>query len=426
MNSLKSTLKNIYDNERWFLFVVFMLAYFLRVAYILYNYPGLLPGNGEHVRIAKNILSGRGFSFAPYWMPDGGPTAAVSPFYPYFLALIFGSVPILKVKLLTVQLFQAVLSSITCIIGYFIAKRIFNRETAAWAALLMAVSIFLIKTTLVVYRTTFFVFFLSLVVLGSLKLVETTRLDHWIGYGMLAGVAMLNSPEISAFLPLVLIWTCYHSSMTWRPAIKRLVPMFLMIVFIVGPWTLRNYMLLKRFIPISSSFGANLWEGNNPYASGSEYLYNYGYSRDKLGLDFKIRTSPDMNEPERIDILKKDALMFIRQNPVHFLKLKAKSFFYFWFTHYNWENLPGNPPNKITHVATLMMNILAVIGITLSFRKPGTHLLILLFICFSLIYTITHASITYRYRMPLDPYLLMFAAAAINRVKSALLPPLTK
>ena len=160
MNNLKNTLKNIYDNERQFLFAVFMLAYVLRVAYILYNYPGLLPGNGEHVRIAKNILSGRGFSFAPYWMPDGGPTAAVSPFYPYFLALIFGTLPILKVKLLTVQLIQAILSSITCVIGYFIAKRIFDKKVATLSALLMVVSIFLIKTTLVVYRTTFFVLFL--------------------------------------------------------------------------------------------------------------------------------------------------------------------------------------------------------------------------------------------------------------------------
>ena len=71
----------------------------------------------------------------------------------------------------------------------------------------------------------------------------------------------------------------------------------------------------------------------------------------------------------------------------------------------------------ITLVATLIMNILAITGMLSCYRKfNGAWLLIILFISFSLAYSLTHAYISYRYRLPLDPYLLMFAAVALNTV----------
>jgi 4-amino-4-deoxy-L-arabinose transferase-like glycosyltransferase len=389
------------------------MALSLRIFFIIYNYLGsYIPYGGEHEDIAWNILAGLGFSFKPYWMPSGGPTAAVSPVYPYFLALIFSLFPI--DKFLVIQYIQAVVSSLTCISGYFIAKRIFGRRIAVLSTLLIALSIFMIRTSLMIRRTSFIVLFLSLVVLYSLKMTEAKRFRDWAIYGLLQGVTILISPEVSVFAPLALAWIFYHNPMKRKAKIYRLVLMLAMLVLIISPWTIRNYMVFKRLVPIASSFGANFWEGNNPNASGSDYLYPYGYTR--LTEKLKKKMSPDMNEIERIDILQKEALEYIRWNPRRFLELRVKSFFYFWFSHYNWEKLNSYPFNIVTFAPTLLMNILAIIGIIFCCRKWGTFLLIMLLASFSLIYTVTHASVMYRYRLPLDPYLLMFAATVLARI----------
>ena len=83
--------------------------------------------------------------------------------------------------------------------------------------------------------------------------------------------------------------------------------------------------------------GINLWEGNNANASGSNYLYPRG--RWELDKTLKQQLSPVMNEVERGQIMRQAALEFIRQHPSRFFELRAKSLFYFLFSHYNWEYL---------------------------------------------------------------------------------------
>ncbi len=420
MGNLKRKFQKIYSDEKRFLFTVYSLALLIRLFFIMYNYSVYMPDGGEQERIAYNLLAGKGFSLTAYWTTaTGGPTAAVPPFYPYFLALMFKLFP--AGGHLVVQFVQAIASSLICISGYFIAKSIFNREIARLSALLMCFSIFLVKAPLMISRTVFFILLLSLALLSTLKLAQEAGFWQWMGYGLLVGATALNSQEIFIFLPFALGWVVYHNPAGWKVKLQGLCLTLTVMLLLISPWLVRNYIVFQRFVPLVSSFGINLWEGNNPNASGSNYLYPRG--RWELDNSLKLRMTPLMNEVERSQVMRQAALEFIRQHPRRFVYLRAKSFFYFWFSHYNLEELQGYPRNIVTLVATLIMNLLAFVGMVLCYRRfSGAMLLVLLFVGFSFVYTLTHAHVIYRYRLPLDPYLLMFAAVSLEAAYVKLSP----
>ena len=89
-----------------------------------------------------------------------------------------------------------------------------------------------------------------------------------IAAGMCLGGATLTQPSHILFPGvLILLELCRGSTFGRTAAITA--PLFLGIVLVVAPWTVRNYMILGHFIPVANTAGISLYVGNNPSATGT-------------------------------------------------------------------------------------------------------------------------------------------------------------
>ena len=77
---------------------------------------------------------------------------------------------------------------------------------------------------------------------------------------------------------------------------------------IVSPWTIRNYLTFHRFILVSANSGMNLFEGNNPVATGEfsenpptdesrrdfAAILDYSKSHDQIEVDqYRLKLSEE-------------------------------------------------------------------------------------------------------------------------------------
>jgi hypothetical protein len=116
----------------------------------------------------------------------------------------------------------------------------------------------------------------------------------------------------------------------------------LAVVAVIGPWTVRNFIVHGAIIPVKGSFWVNVWKGANDSASGSDRLAltpaqrvrarkengNFGsdeltdgnHQYDMLSLEDRKRID---NKPEviREAVFKEFALNWIKANPHRFFEL---------------------------------------------------------------------------------------------------------
>ena len=177
------------------------------------------------------------------------------------------------------------------------------------------------------------------------------------------------------------------------------------------PWTVRNYVVFHRFIPLRSGLPFELYIGNNE---------NYDERRSGLPptitFEREVLRYLKLGETPFMDEEKRKAFAFIATHPRVELTLIAKRFVAFWIgTAQPIQAFVEN--DSLLLRAILIGNFLTAIGapfgIVILFirRNPYAFPLATFPIIFPIIYYVTHTSL--RYRHPLDPVLLMLTAIAL-------------
>src|SRR5690348_7019284 len=122
------------------LLVMVVIAFVLRmlVAGFLYKefadpYRDYWHFGWETGRVARSIAAGRGFSSPLFG--DTGPTAIMTPLYPYVLAGIFKVLGIYSTaSALVILALNNLFSALTCIPIFGIAQAFFSKKIAMWSA----------------------------------------------------------------------------------------------------------------------------------------------------------------------------------------------------------------------------------------------------------------------------------------------------
>jgi 4-amino-4-deoxy-L-arabinose transferase-like glycosyltransferase len=76
--------------------------------------------------------------------------------------------------------------------------------------------------------------------------------------GLLWGLAVLTRETALYFLPVAAVWLAWGRAGGARRAAWLLVAAALVVV----PWTVRNWLVFRTFVPVSTSGALNLWQGN--------------------------------------------------------------------------------------------------------------------------------------------------------------------
>lgn len=442
--------------------LVLLLAIVVRLGCMVAFAPMLdftLPGNAIHGSeayddYAQNLIETGMYGRTPL---DGSgeivPDAAVPPLYSYALAVIYG---LFGRGFVQVALFHIVLDAISLILLYDIGRRLFRQgslwgvPTGEWVGLLgglfFAVYPYLIFQNLTLIDTPFWIVWLHAFVWLVIILREQPALNArtWgvaIAAGVVLGLSLLARPIMPFFAVFVALWYLFRLSL-WQ-TIARLLPVALVGGLVLVPWIVRNYGLYDAFVPMTTTSGANLWQGNSEWTIP---VFKAGYDVQWTAPDTVAPRDTREADAERFAL----SMQFWRENPDKLPELFWVKFLIHWSVdiapRYNPQpneafqinddgeleivradgsiagvtdantsydsgllNTVGRPVH-IVYFGGLLL--LAILGTLLSIRIwREASLLWLVQISMTLVYVLFHSST--RYRAPSDPLLFLLSAYAL-------------
>jgi 4-amino-4-deoxy-L-arabinose transferase-like glycosyltransferase len=407
------------------LLVIVLVAFVARLTFAWYQTRQIptqvlrtVPFQTETGHIAYSAAAGKGFS-SPYER-DSGPTAILPPVYPLIVAAlfkIFGSYSI--AAYFAAIFFNIIFSTATCVPIYYATKRIAGAGIASLAAWLWALFITAIRMpTEWIWDTSLSALLVATIVWATLELPTSRRWRDWSAYGLLWGLVLMTNPAPASVLPFLLAWLIYgvtkrdtqHSRRTSELA-KPLLAVALALLCCV-PWTVRNYVVFHRFIPLRSGLPFELYIGNN-----ENYDERQSGLPPAITFEREVLRYLKMGETPFMDEEKRKALAFIATHPRVELTLFAKRFVAFWIgTAQPLQTFIEN--DSLLLRAILLGNFLTAIGgafgiAILSIRRnPYAFPLAAFPLIFPIIYYVTHTSL--RYRHALDPIVLLLTAIAVG------------
>lgn len=223
-----------------------------------------------------------------------------------------------------------------------------------------------------------------------------------------AVLAVMTRPVFDVAAPLlVLFFAMVIHRRSLAQAARQLAVYALIYVALLGPWWLHNYRAYGTFVHLTAGFGTQLYAGNNPLnQSGSSNIH----------VDFDPKPFQSIGNPIERDRAMRDAAVgYIAGHPGRFVELAGIKFLHFWRL---WPLHPAyaDPATVIVSVAALApVLLLAAVGIFQARHELRRISPVLLF---GLGYTAIHLVMpaTIRYRLPLEPFLIVFAAYAVSRL----------
>ena len=190
------------------------------------------------------------------------------------------------------------------------------------------------------------------------------------------------------------------------------------VALVILPVTVRNAVIGGDAVPISSNAGVNFWVGNNQDYDGAVNI-RPGWEWDDLLA--RPRMEANLQRPsDKSDFFMEESWNYIRAHPVDYAVLLARKAFLLWHGEeigrnqsiYFWRNYsPILATTLWKWIITFPFGLvgpLALLGLILAVRNRGFTLPIVFVAVYA--FSIVAFFITARYRIPLIPLLLVYAA----------------
>ena len=394
-----------------------LVAFALRLAVVAFLYPEQLDPARDHWkfayetgRIARSIALGKGFS-SPLF-EDTGPTAWMTPGYPYLVAGVFKVFGIYtKASALVLLGLNALVSALTCIPVFFMARKSFGERAAKWSGWAWAFFPYGIYFPAErIWETWLATFLLAVLFLWGLDLEETSSLASWAGWGALWAVSALVSPAGLGVLPFWGLWILYRRYRSGLPSVAQVAAASVLFLAIVSPWFVRNYQVFHRFVPFRDNMGIVLLMGTR---GSTDYWgpYELGpWHNDADWQEFKR-----LGEFRYMEAKKRYSIDFIRANPGWFAWTSVRRAVFLWTGYWSFERTylqqePLDPPNIVFSTG---FTILTLLGLRRAFRLSANTAMpyLLVLFTFPLIYYITSPEVYYR--RPIDPMMVVLAVYGV-------------
>ncbi len=374
------------------IFYIILIGLFLRIGYVITLKEDLkFPDSYRYDALGLSILEGKGY-----------PTIATAPAYPFFLSAVYF---IFGHSFKIVWIVQSILDCVSAFILYKIGSKIISKDVGIIAGFLYCWDPFLIFFCGLLLTETVFITVLLGFILCLILLSRPSSMIIALVCGILFAAGVLIKPVLLYLgFALILISIC-------RGLVHRTKTYYYIIVLLVAgaglsPWIIRNYIRYNRFI-IATGGGIILLESNNPNATGGAGQNNIP------GIQYIYQIK---DEIERDNYCKMRAKEFIINNPGKVLRLAVEKQKRFWAVVPRAKDYQDLKFRIISFLWTVPVYICAIMGFWKTKNKFKDLFPIwfpILF--FTLLHTIILGSI--RYRLPIMPYIHLYAAAGICFIK---------
>jgi tetratricopeptide (TPR) repeat protein len=349
-----------------------------------------------------------------------------APLYPYFLATVYW---LLGQDVFIVRAVQILLGACSCVLIFLAGWQMFSRGAGKLAGILLALYAPAIFFDGLIQKSALDLFLLcvALWLASGLERKPTSYL-RWCVLGMAMGALVLTRENALVLVAGILFWLTLRFRGLGR---QRLV---LATLFLAGlaalllPVAVRNQVVGGEFHLTTSQFGPNFFIGNHKGATGTyqallprrgEYRFE---QLDAIAVAEKA-AGRSLTSGEVSAYFTRRSLAYIASHPGDWLKLMGRKFGLAWngmemmdtedqYTYASWSTLL-RWTGYINHFGVLAP--LALLGVVLTWDQRRRiwllHLLLALYTASLVMFYVTA-----RYRYPMVPFLLLFAAAGVTQL----------
>lgn len=370
------------------IFIAAVCTRFGAAAYIFRNSfgPDVLFVQNEPSHVAAALASGLGFS-APYAGVPPASTAQQPPLYPLIVAVIFRIFGVFTSQSAWAVVGLNILAGgITAVLIYRLGRVHFGDTVGVVAAWLWVLPWMYESRAFSVSCSSS-----SLAALGFtalLLLLSNGMKSDWgrVALGSFCGALVLLQPVFLAVL--VVYGVCLVLDKQRK---SHILMAALALLLVLVPWTVRNYAVFDRLIPVRDNFGLELSLGNRPGMQGT-----VDYSGDFPDHDPTMYSR--MGEMKFMDTKFREATRHILANRAAFVSRFIRRWVEFWYFPYPFE--------------WIVLSVLSWAGAWSIWRThQNSWLFIVPLLTYPLVFCVTHLFANYRH--PIDPIIILLAATAI-------------
>jgi hypothetical protein len=392
-----------------------------------------LPGTFDEVsyhNLALRVLDGQGFSFGERWWPGTAanePTAHWSYLYTIYLVVVYW---LLGPSPLIARILQAIIVGIVMPwLLYRLTFRLFAPEArgegmftvtptvqraqrvALLAAFIGAVYIYFFYYTASLITEGFYItgILWSFDTAVSISQSQNVATKQWAILGLAMGITILLRQLFLLFLPFLLLWLWWAK----RPRLTRFILPVALVLLMIIPWTIRNYVAFDQIVPLNTNSGFAFFWGNHP-RYGTKFIPILPSGEYYRMIPQELQEQ-GLNEAEMDSALLSEAFGIIAADPGRYLLLSLSRIpTYFKF----WPSAESGMVSNLSRVGSFGLFLpFMLYGLFLSIRQsfaswrewlasPFT-LLYLFMLVYTGIHILTWTLI--RYRLPVDAILVIFA-----------------
>lgn len=389
----------IVENKKFGFFFILLLSIFIRILYFLHFKENpffyFIHDTSDAINFdigAQNFSSGDLLASAP--------NNSYAPLYKYFVGIIYF---LTGRNLAVVWGIQLLLGTITVLLVFLIASKLFNNRAALISAILYAFygtelmyEGILLRASLITFLGVFSLYLL-------IKLEEKNSFIRIIITGFVISLFIQCRPNvIIVFFLFLFIPPCCMD----KKNIRKIISLSLFVLLFFIPLLVQAYVVHGKFVFFDASGPLTILMGNNPEYPGADYLPEFRYPGD-TSLTFK----------EIVSVLIGNLINY----PADMITLYLRKFYYFFNsyefpTNYNFyifqefSFLLKTPfPNFAVFSSLGLMGFLVNIQ---DFKRLrflnvfiiGMSLSVILFYVVS------------RFRVPVVPYYAIFAGSFLDRI----------
>ena len=322
---------------------------------------------------------------------------------------------------LAVLVVQSAFSVALTVTAFLIAKTIFDERVGVLTALLVA-----FHPGLVYYDVfnllplSIETFLIAAITLGFLKLRSNPTWKYALLIGCLIGLGTLSRGILGMLFPLLAAYCLLFLRTLSLGRRLRLAAFVLIAGFtVMSPWIIRNYLIHRKFVLVTSTNTENFWRGNNPYATGTSTDANKVPIIRLTPVEFQRKVS-SLTEMEKQGFFRDEALTFIRERPMDALKLYLRKVYYFWWfspqsgINYSRQNL------IIYATVYSIIGIFSLLGLIFGIRsnREGVRESSLIILGVMMIICLGQSAfyVEGRHRWLIEPLLLIFFSSAMIKL----------
>jgi tetratricopeptide (TPR) repeat protein len=435
--------------RRWAFVAVFAVALAVRVLHVWQiraaPFFSVLMGDSHgYDEWARRIAGGQWVGHEVFYQ---------APLYPYLLGVIYA---VAGRSLLLVRIVQSVMGSVSCVLLALAGARLFSRRVGLAAGVMLAMYAPAIFFDGLLQKSTLDVFFVCLALwlitkTGTAETAERAennssfrharlpsrsspelmrakagglRLPSFLWLGLAMGGLALTRENAIVLIVVVAVW----AAMVSRP--KTAAVFLAGVALVLTPVALRNAYVGGGFYVTTSQAGPNFYIGNNPKSDGTYQALRFG----RGAPEFERQDATDLAQhalgrtltPSEVSSYWTErALDFIVTQPASWLTLMVKKTVLLvnaaemvdtesQETHAEWS-MPLRLLGPIGHFGVVVP--LAIFGLIATFPSSGASNRSLFWLLYAMTAAYAASVVAFyvfaRYRYPLVPFLMLFAAAGL-------------